>query len=111
MDENPEGGRVLAHCESYLADPNCPHPRPFQDPWSQSLSPACTLGPSFLQIRGRKTTFVERLVLAGHFSCMMSQNPHCSLSGKYYCWCHFTREEAEIQKNQRTAQSHKSREL
>lgn len=49
MDENPEGGRVLAHCESSWPRPQTP--RPLQDPQSQCLCPLV----SFPQMQGRET--------------------------------------------------------
>ena len=105
MDENSEGGRVLAHCES-LPGPD-PNPR---DPSRIPGANPCALGPPSPESKEGKLTFIERLVLLGHFPCLMSCNPPSRPSGRYYCQYHFTPEKAAIQKNQRTCPSHKSRE-
>lgn len=93
MDENSEEGRVLAHCES-LPGPD-PNPRgPSRTPGAK---PSALSPPSPRSGEG-KLTFIEHLVLTGHFPCMMSCNHHSCPSGRYYCQCHFARGEAEIQK-------------
>ena len=66
MDENPEGERVLDHCES-LPGPDLNPRGPSRTPQSQSR---CSQ-PSFPQIQGREP-HSEHL---GHFPHMMSCKP------------------------------------
>lgn len=93
MDENSEEGRVLAHCESLPT----PDPTPRGPSRIPGTNPGALSSPSPRSREG-KLTFIEHLILTGHFPGMMSCNHHSNPSGRYYCQSHFTRREAEIQK-------------